>query len=98
MKIVKKIDVKSLGKLIGFGYVLLGLIFGLIFFLFTIISQGNENSVPIWIGGLSIIGIPLAYGFMGYVMGLLVAVVYNFSAKHIGGIQFEVEDVKPTLQ
>ncbi len=38
--------------------------------------------------------LPLIYGAMGFVFGSLMAFIYNFAAKYVGGIEIEFEEVK----
>jgi hypothetical protein len=42
-------------------------------------------------GGLSIVFMPIVFAIMGAIFGGLGAVVYNVSAKYVGGIAVEVE-------
>jgi hypothetical protein len=51
--------------------------------------------MPHWLGllfgGLSIVIFPIALGLMGALMAGLGAVIYNVSARYVGGIAVEVE-------
>ncbi len=38
--------------------------------------------------------IPIFYGIFGFIGGLLVGVLYNWAAKKVGGIAFELQDRK----
>lgn len=49
-----------------------------------------QESAPFTIG-LSILFIPVLSGTIGALLGYLGAVVYNVSARFVGGIAFEVE-------
>jgi hypothetical protein len=46
------------------------------------------------IGIFMIIGIPLLYGFLGFLGGLIGAALYNFVAKRIGGLEIEIEEIQ----
>jgi hypothetical protein len=44
--------------------------------------------------GISIfVGFPILYGAMGATGGIIMAAPYNFIAKKIGGIEYEIETV-----
>ncbi len=70
-----------------------GVFIGLFFLAMSLFASGSGSAeeLPIVFGALAPIALPILYGFMGYVMGALVAVVYNFIAKRVGGIEFETE-------
>jgi len=99
MMIVKKIGVMSLGKIMGALYALFGLIFGAIFSLISLLgftagaaSQGaNEAVISLIFGVGAIIALPIFYGIMGFVAGLISAFFYNFIAGMVGGLELEVE-------
>lgn len=103
--IVKRIGVLSLGKVLGTIYGTLGLIFGLIFSLVSLLgiafgavmdqAGGSGALMGTMFGALfglgAVVVLPILYGAMGFVLGLLVAAVYNFAARAIGGLELEVE-------
>ena len=100
---VKRIGVLSLAKVFGLLYAALGLIFGAIFTIFSVIGAlvntffahsdgamaGEMFGALFGIG--SIILFPVMYGFMGFVMGLILATSYNFIARWTGGIEVETQ-------
>lgn len=104
--IVKSIRVLSLAKITGTIYATLGLIFGLIFSLVSVlgvavgslVESANGNPEALFgtafglIFGLgAVIILPILYGAMGFLGGLVVSAVYNFAARTIGGLELEVE-------
>lgn len=92
MKTIKKIDGKSLARLCGVLYAILGFIMGIFVSLAALFSGNNSSgfmSAVFGIGG--IILLPILYGLMGLVGGYISAWAYNFMAKKVGGIQIEVE-------
>jgi len=96
--IIKSVRVLSLGKILGSIYCGLGLIFGFILAGVSLLGLGpvadGTGSSPavlgFLLGGGAVIALPLLYGFFGFVAGLLVGTIYNFVAKLVGGLEFEV--------
>lgn len=106
---IRRIGVFSAGKVFGVLYALFGLIFGAIFALFYLLgaavgaanSQGSDTLVWLVFGIGSVIFLPLFYGILGFVFGLIGALLYNLVARLIGGIEIEVEerqDAKPEAE
>ena len=58
-------------------------------------GQGSPSEVPAWLGAFfgvgSIILFPIAYGIMGFIGGLITAVLYNILAGFVGGIEMELQ-------
>jgi len=90
MKKIKTIVPKSLARVSGFLYGLLGLIGGLIVFVISLFSLATGHGFA-WFGLIAIILFPLGYGIMGLIFGYVGAWIYNFVAKKVGGIEIEVE-------
>jgi hypothetical protein len=96
--IVKQIGVLSLGKVMGIMYCGLGLIFGAIFALISLlgaaVGAGTSGAPEAWFGVFFGIGavilLPLMYGFIGFVGGLICAGIYNLAARFVGGLEIEV--------
>jgi hypothetical protein len=40
---------------------------------------------------ISVILVPIIYGILGFVFGAISALIYNFAAKRIGGIEFDLK-------
>lgn len=104
--IIKSVRVLSLAKVMGCIYASIGLVFGLIFSLISIfgIALGSmfqhANGAPDAIFGTvfgllfglgAAIVLPIFYGTIGFVGGLLISLVYNFVASTFGGLELEVE-------
>jgi hypothetical protein len=84
----------------------MGLIFGVIYGLFFILfgaamsALGGRNQA---MGGVSsvvmglafMIGIPVMYGILGFIMGIIGALIYNAAAGLVGGIKLELASVSP---
>ena len=94
-----QIGVLSFGKLMGAIYAGLGFIVGLLYggiFLImggAALSGGEEEGFFALIGGCgAVILVPLFYGILGFLFGLLMACIYNFAAGRMGGLEMTFED------
>jgi hypothetical protein len=106
-KELKKIGVLSAGKVLGVLYLALGLIVGLplacisLFFSSIFATAGIQEAeaagafLVSGVGGLVVYGIcvPLFYGVLGFIGGIIAALIYNIVAGFMGGIEFEFSDV-----
>lgn len=94
--VIQRIGVLSLGKIVGALYGGLGLIAGAFLTLFSLFgllfSMGNrlgqQEMALLGIG--AIVFLPLLYGALGFIGGVLSAVIYNFAAGVVGGLELEV--------
>jgi len=96
--IIRKIGVASLAKIMGALYGLMGLIFGGIVAVISLVSAGVTSAMQdetAWMGSLfgvgAVIFLPLLYGCMGVVFGALTAWLYNIVAGMAGGLALEVD-------
>ncbi|REG85352.1 hypothetical protein [Algoriphagus antarcticus] len=101
---IEKIGVSSAAKIYGLTLGVLGFVIGIFYALFMSAFSGLlGDTFPISnAGGLGLIMVivfPIMYGFLGFIMGALGAVVYNFVASKIGGleIQLSTEDKVPLI-
>ncbi len=100
--VVRRIGAFSLGKVMGILYALLGLIFGAFFALFSLLgaaigvanSQSSDAVASLLFGAGSVIFLPIFYGILGFVLGLITALLYNLVARMVGGIQIELEETR----
>jgi hypothetical protein len=92
-KQISRISPHQSAKVIGGLYLLVTspacLIGIFLFFGSLIVKQNILQSLPF----LFFVFVPLIYGFLGYLGFGLLAIAYNFIAKYIGGIEFEVNDL-----
>ncbi|MBI4137562.1 hypothetical protein HY469_05875 [Candidatus Roizmanbacteria bacterium] len=93
--IINKINILSAGKIAGATYFLFGLIFGIFISLFSFIGAGfsDEPGAGVFgalFGGMAIILLPLMYGAMGFIGGIIGAALYNLIARYMGGLEIEV--------
>ncbi len=98
--ILKRIGVMSAFKIGGTVYAILGLIMGGIFSLMSLMGAafggGNELSGPeaMILGVGAIFFMPLFYGFIGAMGGVIGSVIYNVIASMIGGLEVELESTE----
>ena len=94
---IKSIGVLSAGKVMGILYALLGLIFGGLFTLLSLAgfaaSGGDQQAGAgaLIFGAGAIIILPIFYGVMGFIGGLLMALLYNVVASLAGGLEIEFD-------
>ena len=55
-------------------------------------AVGGVGTIVMGLGMM--IGLPLMYGLMGFIMGAVGALVYNGLAGVVGGVKFELEGVQ----
>ena len=104
---IKRFGVMSVAKVYGLLMFIFGLIFGVIYGLFLILfgaamTAASSEGIPAAVSGVStvviglgvMIGLPVFYGILGFVMGAIAALVYNILAGMVGGIKFELEGVQ----
>jgi hypothetical protein len=98
--ILKRVGVLSFGKVSGVIYGLLGLIFGVIFALFSLLGAGiaaTQTGEPTALFGVvfgvgAVIFMPLFYGAMGFIVGVVMAALYNLVAGWVGGVELYLSD------
>jgi len=103
---IKRFGVISVAKMYGLITFIFGLIFGVLYGLFFIIfgaamsaaargNQGTVTGVSTAVMGIGMmIGFPLMYGALGFVMGAIGALVYNGLSSVVGGIKFDLQGVQ----
>lgn len=90
---VKRIGVASLAAVSGLLHAATGLLVGLLVAAasFTPAAQAIPFLHGPLLGVLAIVLLPLAYGAVGFVLGAVMAVVYNLAARLVGGIRLLLE-------
>jgi hypothetical protein len=99
--VLKKVGVLSCGKVLGTLYALLGLLIGAVVSIVAIvgaaIGSASGESPQAFLGLLfgiaAIVAMPLLYGGMGFVGGLISAALYNIIAGFVGGLEVELEEL-----
>lgn len=90
---IKRVGVFTLGKVTGAMSVLFGLIVGAILTLIALFGGVAAGAGP---GGAlfgigAIILFPIFYGILGFIYGIISAVIYNLISSMIGGIVIQTE-------
>lgn len=86
-----KVGVLSAGKVFGFLYGLLGLIFGGFASLFSLLAATSDTGAAgLLFGAGAIFLLPILYGIFGFLFGMIIAALYNLTANFTGGIEIEV--------
>jgi MFS family permease len=103
---IKRFGVFSVAKMYGLLMFVFGLIIGVIYGLIFIIMGASMASIapreqatfaglgPIAVGIFMMIGIPIFYGVLGFIGGIIGALIYNALAGVVGGVKFELEAVQ----
>jgi len=87
MKEIKKIGILSLAKI----QTTLMFVVGLLFILITVITNAlmpiTQRVAITW----QILLIPVIYAIIGFIMGVLIAWVYNIFAANFGGVEIDLK-------
>jgi hypothetical protein len=97
--ILRRVGVMSCGKVGGVLYCLLGLVFGAVLALFSLLGAGVAATQPDQSGALfgalfgvgAVIFLPLFYGALGFIGGIIMAALYNLVAGWVGGVELQLE-------
>ncbi len=97
--VLKRVGVLSCGKIMGLLYAGIGLIAGGIFALGSLVGgvaglaadDGGGAVFALFFGVGAVIFLPVFYGVMGFISGVVSAFLYNLVAGWIGGIELEFE-------
>ena len=96
--ILKRVDALSCGKVLGILYAFIGLLGGIMFTLIGVfgaavgMAQGEAGALFGALFGVgAVIILPLLYGAMGFIGGMLSAFLYNLVASFVGGIELDLE-------
>ena len=98
--VITKVGVVSLGKLLGIMYAAIGALFGVLYALFAIVGGGammamggNEGAMGggmmMGMGVAAVVVLPVVYGLLGFIGGLITALFFNLAAKYAGGLEIE---------
>ena len=101
---IKRVGVFSCAKMYSITLaavgLLIGIIYGLIFMVLggAMLAGGGSNSgmaggSSFVIGLVMMIAIPVFYGIIGFIGGIVGALVYNVAAGIVGGIELELENM-----
>lgn len=95
MTVVKRVGVMSAGKILAVIYAFIGLLAGGMFSLISVMGavasrSGGGGIAPLVFSAGAVIVMPILYGVIGFISGLLFAAIYNAAASAIGGIELEL--------
>jgi hypothetical protein len=97
---LRRVGPLSCAKVAAVLYAAMGLIIGAVFSMIGLVgglaaSAAAEGASGAFMGVLfgvgAIVLLPLLYGVMGFVAGLLSAAIYNVAASRVGGVELELE-------
>ena len=88
---LRRVGVLSVGLVMGVIYALIGLIAGFFITLISVAAGGvfDQAGFGFLFGVGSIIFLPIFYGILGFIAGLITALIYNLAAKFTGGVEME---------
>lgn len=97
--ILRRIQPVSCAKVSGLVYALVGLLMGGLFALISLagagfgamMSDAGATWMSTFFGVGALVAFPLFYGVMGFIGGLITALIYNGAAHVAGGIEVELE-------
>jgi ABC-type proline/glycine betaine transport system permease subunit len=96
MGLITHINILSLAKLQAILFGLLGVLCGILYsvggFIYDLFTVGlNYGSA---LAFLALLGMPLLFLIVGFVLGFIQAILYNIYAKIFGGYVFDLESLK----
>lgn len=95
--VIRRVGPLSVAKVAGVIYAIMGLIFGGLISLFSVIGsafapQGSDAGLAGMIfGTAAVIILPIFYGILGFIFTLIAAALYNLVAGWVGGIEIETQ-------
>ena len=88
---IKRFEPVQTGKVFAILYGVVSAIFCIPMGVFTLLFKGaSENTAAGTIGAVFILAAPLLYAALGFVIVALSAIVYNFVASKVGGIEMDI--------
>ena len=95
--VINRVGPVSVAKIAGMLYAILGLIFGAIVSAIALAGglagSGDEPGTAAMgaiFGAGAVVLLPILYGGFGALMTLLMAALYNFTARMVGGVELDV--------
>ncbi|MGH9794784.1 MAG: DUF3566 domain-containing protein [Candidatus Acidiferrales bacterium] len=94
---LKRIELGSAFKVCAVLYGMMGLVLGAFFSLFSFLgfmggaASRAEGSVAFLFGTAAIVILPIFYGILGAIGGVIGAAIYNFAAKLTGGLEITLQ-------
>jgi hypothetical protein len=93
MAVIKSVEIMSWAKI----HALFGIVFGLVYgimvgVVFTAVGASMGRGGMEVFGIASVIIFPIVFGIMSFIVGAIMAFLYNFFASKIGGIRIELSE------
>lgn len=93
--VVTRIGPMSCAKLVGTLYAILGLCFGAVLSVVSLVGgfadqTGGSAALGAIFGAMAIVIVPVLYGGMGFITTLIGAALYNVLAGVVGGVEIDV--------
>ena len=99
VKKLTRVGVVSAGVTLAALYAILGIIYALVYAVIiaafgAILGASGNSSFGLAAMGIGVVfllvAFPIIFAIMGFIVGALMALIYNFVAKYTGGIVFEI--------
>jgi|SRR5271157_5891684 len=92
---LRSVGVLSVAKIYGVIHMAIGILFGVFFVLIGMVGLAAPGRQKIGMVGILVLAAlsPFIYGALGFVVGAVGALLYNWIASAIGGIEMELEAV-----
>jgi hypothetical protein len=94
---IKSVDPLSFGKIYGATLALFGLLVGGLLTLISLTLGGlmgeyGRGIISGFFGAAAIVVLPILYGVIGFIVGLVGAFIYNIVARVVGGIKIDLSE------
>jgi len=90
---LKKIRVLSLAKFQGILFAYVGLLCGLLYsfggFIYDLVTTGSLN-LGTALAFFALLGMPLSFASFGFIVGFILAVLYNLFSRLFGGVEIDL--------
>ena len=101
---IKRVGVFSCAKIYSITLAAIGLVFGIIYGLIFMVlggammagggrDAGAAGASSLVIGVIMMVAIPVTYGIIGFIAGIVGGLVYNVAAGVVGGLELELENM-----
>jgi hypothetical protein len=100
MQEIKAVSVISFARIMGILYGIMGLLFLPMFLIMSAVSGFSGQKDAAFGAGIGLVFaliMPVIYGVMGFVMGALMAWIYNLVAGRWGGIELDLRTKQPPM-
>jgi hypothetical protein len=92
--VITRVGPVSVAKIAGILYLFLGLVFGAIFSVASVVGgfaadDASVGAMGLFFGMGAIILLPLFYACVGFVMTLVMAAIFNVAAGIVGGVEVD---------